>query len=87
MQSANIQIGPSLNSRWCQYSRLVNLCGPIEVRNEADLRQLVALTRRLLKRQVTLSDVFPNYQCTQADWECEGLHIAGTDLHVQKVEL
>ncbi|NMM38333.1 MAG: hypothetical protein HHJ09_12660 [Glaciimonas sp.] len=87
MLSANIQIGPSLDAHWCQYSRVINLCVPIEVRNESDLRQLVALTRRLLMREVTLQEAFPDYQYTRADWEREGLHIAGSDLHVHKVGL
>lgn len=87
MQSTEIQIVPFLNAHWCKYSRFVNLCAPVEVRNESDLRQLAALTRRLLKREVTLPDVFPDYQYARADWEREGLHIAATDLHVHKVGL
>lgn len=39
----------------------------IEVRNESDLRQLVALTSRLLNREVTLQDIFPGYRYTRAD--------------------
>jgi hypothetical protein len=80
MQSTEIQIVPFLNAHWCEYSRFVNLCAPVEVRNESDLRQLAALTRRLLKREVALSDLFPGYQCRRADWEREGLHMVGTDL-------
>lgn len=87
MQSTDIRIEPALNAHWCQYSRVVNLCAPIEVRNESDLRQLAALTRRLLNREVTLQDVFPGYRYTRADWEREGLHTAGSDLHVHKVAL
>ena len=85
MQSANIEIKPSLGVRWCRYSRLVNLCAPVEVRDEDDLTQLVALTRRLVKREMTLSDAFPGYCYTRADWEQEHLHIAGIDLHVHKL--
>ena len=87
MRSVNIQIEPALNAHWCQYSRFVNFCAPIEVRNVSDLRQLAALTRRLLKREVTLQDAFPDYRYTRADWEREGLHVAGSDLHVHKVAL
>jgi hypothetical protein len=85
MQSAGTKIQPSLNTRWCQYSRLINLCAPLEVRNEADLSGLVAITKRLLKHELTLSDVFPGYRYTRADWERENLHTAGADFHVHKL--
>ena len=85
MQSANFEIKPFLKSNWCTHSRVVDLCVPIEVRHEDDLQQLVTLARRLLKREVTLSEAFPGYLYTRADWEKEGLHIAGNDLHVHGV--
>jgi hypothetical protein len=85
MESANIEIEPSVTSRWCWYSRLVNLCAPIEVRNEADLSQLAVLAKRLLKRELTLSDAFPGYRYSRVDWEREGLHIADADLRAHKV--
>jgi hypothetical protein len=85
MQSATIEIQPFLNARWCRYSRLVNLCAPSEVRNETDLGRLVALTRRLLKRELTLTEAFPGYRYTRADWERECLQTAGADLHTHKL--
>ncbi len=87
MQSADIQIQPSLTSRWCKYSRLVYLCAPIEVRDKADLRQLVDLTRRLLKREATLEEIFPDYRYTRTDWEREGWHNAETNLHAHRISL
>jgi len=85
MQSVNVDIAPSLKSNWCRFSRIAYLCVPIEVRNKTDLHQLVSMTRRLLKREVTLSELFPNYQYTRADWEREGLDLINTDLHIHKV--
>jgi len=88
MQSINVEITPYLKPSWGQFSRIVYLCAPIEIRNQTDLHQLVAMTRRLLKREMTLSEIFPNYQYTRADWEREGLNIVGTtDLHIHKVGL
>jgi hypothetical protein len=85
MRTANFEIRPFLKSQWCKNSRIIYLCVPIEIRNETDLHQLVVLTRRLLKREVTLSDAFPSYRYTRADWEREGLSAADTNLYVHKV--
>lgn len=85
LASTSIVIEPSLKSHWCKYSRLVNLCIPVEVRNENDLRYIVGLAKRLLKREVTLPDLFPNYRYTKSDWEREGLLSDGTDLHVHRI--
>jgi hypothetical protein len=85
MESMSIEITPSLSVRWCPYSRLVNLCAPLEVRSESDLSRLVALTRQLLTRELTIADAFPGYRYTNADWEQENLHLAGADLHTHKI--
>jgi hypothetical protein len=85
MQSANIEIAPSMNVRWCQYSRLVSLCVPVEVRKIADLDKLMAMTKRLLSREVVLEELFPGYCYTRADWEREGLHDTHADLHAHSI--
>lgn len=85
MQTADYQIEPYLTSRWCKYSRFVTLCAPLEVRNADDLRDLVALTKRLLKREGSIDEIFHGYRYTRADWEREGLHLAGIDLHVHRM--
>lgn len=85
IHAADYKIAPSLTSRWCKYSRIVTLCAPLEVRNESDLRALAALAKRLLKREVTLEDVFPGYHYTRADWERDNAHLAATGLHTHQV--
>jgi hypothetical protein len=85
MESMSIEITPSLSVRWCPYSRLVNLCAPLEVRSESDLSRLVGLTRQLLKRELTLTDAFPGYRYTRTDWERENLDVAAVDLHMHKL--
>lgn len=85
IQAADYTIAPSLTSRWGKYSRLVTLCAPLEVRNESDLRALAALAKRLLKREVTLEEVFPDYHYTRADWQRDNLHLVATGLHSHKV--
>lgn len=54
-------IRPSWSSTWQRRARVIDLCVPLEVRNTADLRRLVALTRRLLLRETTLALVFPSF--------------------------
>ena len=85
MQTADYQITPYLTSHWCKYSRFVSLCVPLEVRSEDDLRSLAALAKRLLKREVSLDDLFPGYRYTHADWERDGLHLVDNGLHSHKV--
>ena len=85
VQTAGFKITPYLKSEWGKRSRFVSLCMPFEVRNENDLRALSAMAKRLLKREVSLEDLFPNYIYTKADWERENLHLADTGIHSHQV--
>ncbi|NOS96906.1 MAG: hypothetical protein HOP25_00335 [Methylotenera sp.] len=49
-------------------SHFVELCAPIEVRNEQDLIILANLVRKLLKRETTLEKEFPDYIYTKDNW-------------------
>lgn len=46
----------------------INLIAPMEVRNEEDVMKLVRLAKRLILRQTTLEQEFPNYQYGKEDW-------------------
>ncbi|MCA3018583.1 MAG: hypothetical protein ING73_14770 [Rhodocyclaceae bacterium] len=46
----------------------MSLCVPMEVRTHADGVMLIALTRRLLKRQTTCAIEFGDYRYGKADW-------------------
>jgi len=54
---------------WC---RLVQLCVPVEVRNVHEVKALVALTKRLIKRETTLDQLYPDYEYTKQTWLAEG---------------
>jgi hypothetical protein len=82
---ADFQITPHMDVRWCRYSRLVNLCVPVEVRNIDELRALALLTKRILKREATLQEAFPDYQDTRDDWVREGLADRYVGLHSHRV--
>ena len=68
-QQADYRIEPSMKTGWGRHSRWIDLCAPVEVRNEDDLRALALLAKRLLKRETTLAKEFPGYCYTQSDWE------------------
>lgn len=68
-QEADYRVEPSMKTGWGRYSRWMELCVPIEVRNEDDLRTLALLAKRLLKRETTVDREFPSYCYTKADWE------------------
>lgn len=50
---------------WC---RGVDICAPLDIRSKVDLFKLVALAKRLLKREINLQDEFSDYQYTKQDW-------------------
>jgi hypothetical protein len=70
-RGADYQIAPFMKSTWTPYHRLVELCIPVEIRNNDDLLDLVALARRLLKREVLLEEAFPLYLYTRESWRAE----------------
>jgi hypothetical protein len=72
--TASFVVTPHLKSSWGRYGRLVELCAPVEIRQEADIDALVALARRLMKRESTLGDEFPMYRYEKSDWLRDHIH-------------
>lgn len=66
--SSDLTIKPKMNSEWTKNSRLVYLCAPLEVRNENDLRVLADMTRKLLRREASIDDLFPHYTYSKQNW-------------------
>jgi hypothetical protein len=64
-------IVPSMSVEWTDWSRFVSICAPIEVRNVAELHELAALTKRILKRETSLESEFKGYAYSQKDWVAE----------------
>ncbi|PPD47048.1 MAG: hypothetical protein CTY14_05335 [Methylotenera sp.] len=71
IEASNCQVTPYIKSKWVSGTRLVELCAPIEVRNEQDLMVIANLTIKLLKCETTLEKEFPNYIYTRDDWDLE----------------
>ena len=79
--TSEIEVKPSINSRWTNRSRFVSLCLPIEIRSESDLNVLASIVKRLLKRETTLDELFPDYVYTKDDWLVEKDLRVPNDLH------
>ena len=62
------EVRPSLSINWLNWAKGVSLCMPFEVRSNSDLKDLVEIARRLVKRELTLQAVCSDYVYTQTDW-------------------
>jgi hypothetical protein len=74
-QDNDIQIRPHVISYWTKHCRIVDICAPLDVRNHQDVATLVTLVKRLLNRETSLSQEFPNYCYTQHDSVLENQNI------------
>ncbi len=70
-QQADYVIHPSVYTRLTPWGKSVRLVAPFEIRTAAEMRKAVEQVRRLLRHEITLQDMFPNYQYTQKDWLAE----------------
>lgn len=66
--SSDLIIKPKMNPKWTNHSRFIYLCAPLEVRNENDLIVLADITRKLLRRETSIDDLFPNYTYSKQNW-------------------
>lgn len=73
MESEGIDfvVRPSISIQRLSWCIGVELCLPIEVRNRQDIQRLAELARRLVKREITLANEFPEYQYGRQDWLAE----------------
>lgn len=71
IKTTDLQITPFIKSEWTSSGRIVEICAPIEVRNEQCLMAIANLVRKLLKRETTLEKEFPDYIYTKDNWGTE----------------
>lgn len=62
---------PSIKIQRLSWCTGVDLCLPIEVRNREEIGKLAELARRLVMRETTLNNEFPEYQYGKQDWLAE----------------
>jgi hypothetical protein len=61
-------VRPSIAVRRYSWGIGVELCTPQEVRNIEEARSLASMAKRLIKRQVTLNELFPNTCYDRENW-------------------
>lgn len=62
---------PSLKISHYPWGTGMDLCGPMEIREQADIRELAAVAKSLIKRDIPLDQAFPPEGYTRADWLSE----------------
>ncbi|WP_205205084.1 hypothetical protein [Azonexus hydrophilus] len=64
-------VRPSITVRRYSWGIGVELCTPQEVRNIEEARGLASMAKRLIKRQVTLDELFPDTNYDRENWLSE----------------
>ena len=67
-EGIDFEARPSWKRERLYWAMGVSLVAPLEVRNERELAELAALSRRLILGQTTLKAEFPDYLYTRTDW-------------------
>ena len=67
-EGIDLVICPSMSIQTLSWCTGVELCIPIEVRNNDELRALAILAKRLIKRETTITEMFPNHKYDRSDW-------------------
>lgn len=83
--ATGFQVIPSFDITWTNQSRFVIACIPVEVHCENDLVSLASVIRRLIKRDVTINDLFPEYRYTGSDWKNEEPLRGMKEFHVHSI--
>lgn len=59
---------PNMKVKYYRYCKGVDLCIPVEVRNNAELKEMASLAKALFLRQTTLDKEFPGYKYGAEDY-------------------
>lgn len=68
LEGIDFEVRPSMTVKAFSWCRGVELCVPVEVRNEKDAEVLADLARRLIKGATTLDTEFPGYRYDRKQW-------------------
>jgi len=67
----DLSITPSMRVSWYTWAMAVYLVAPLEVRSHEQVKELISVARRLLKRQTTIEREWPDFSYGPADWLSE----------------
>lgn len=70
-EGIDFEVRPSITVKAYSWGRGVELCVPVEVRNEQEARGLANLVRRVIKREASLEFEFPDYRYGRNEWLAE----------------
>lgn len=76
---------PKIDTCWKKRSRFVSVCLPMEIRNQGDLMALASTVKRLIKREVTLNELFPDFRYTKQNWADEKIERGDNEFHIHAV--
>ena len=69
--TSTLQVRPHIKVEQTDYSLMVNICCPIEVRNEDNLKELADIVRSILDQKTTLKELYGDYAYTAEDYKKE----------------
>lgn len=70
-EGIDLVVPPSISVKRLAWCTGVDLCIPVDVRTDEEVRALAGLARRLLKGETTLSREFGAYEYGRAEWLAE----------------
>lgn len=70
-EGIDLVVRPSISVKRLAWCTGVELCIPIDVRTDEEVRALALLARRLLKGETSLASEFPGYEYGRAEWLAE----------------
>ena len=82
-----LKVPVSMHVELRKWATGVNLVVPVEVHKNGDIRALATLARRLLKRETTIADKFPDYGYGQEEWLSERAFRGESQTHAQGYDL
>lgn len=71
LEGIEYSVRPSITVRWYSWGIGVELCTPQEVRNAEEARALASIGKRLVKRQITLVELFDHATYDRTAWLSE----------------
>lgn len=83
--STDFVVVPKLHIYWTKRSRFVSACLPMEVRDDDDLMVLASTVKRLIKREVTLNELYPDFRYTKQNWADEKTERGDNEFHIHAI--
>jgi hypothetical protein len=67
----DLEVTPSMQVEQLKWATGMSLVIPVEVLSKSNIRVLATLARRLMKRETTVADEFPDYIYSRKEWLSE----------------